>query len=320
MRRPGASPGGGAAVAAKLFAAVPLLAWLLVAPSPALAAGDAVFSDPRPVRVLGYDGDVMEPFVSRDGRYLLFNDSNAPGRDTQLHWAERVDDLTFEHRGLLAGANSPALDAVASLDRGGRLVFVSTRSYPITLSTLYEGRFSAGQVTGVRLLDGVSRHTPGWVSFDAELSADGETLYFVDGRFGPHPVPEEADLVMASKQGDGFVRRADSAALLARVNTAALEYAPAITDDGLELFFTRLDGTSPRIFRATRTRRDQPFATPEPVTAASGFVEAPALTPDGRLLYYHRRDGDRFVLYRLVRRAPRLSLAAPPGLRLERRP
>jgi hypothetical protein len=41
----------------------------------------------------------MEPFVSRDGKYLFFNNLNEPLVNTNLHWAERVDDLHSKHRG-----------------------------------------------------------------------------------------------------------------------------------------------------------------------------------------------------------------------------
>jgi len=44
----------------------------------------------------------MEPFITRDGRYLLFNNSNDPLVDTNLHYAERIDDLTFAYRGEIA--------------------------------------------------------------------------------------------------------------------------------------------------------------------------------------------------------------------------
>jgi hypothetical protein len=73
----------------------------------------ADFSNPVSVTIRGYDSDAMEPFITRDGRYLLFNDSNAPGRDTNLHYAERIDDVTFEYRGQIDGINSTALDGVA---------------------------------------------------------------------------------------------------------------------------------------------------------------------------------------------------------------
>lgn len=36
------------------------------------------FADPERVTIQGYDGDAMEPFLSRDGRFLLFNNRNDP--------------------------------------------------------------------------------------------------------------------------------------------------------------------------------------------------------------------------------------------------
>jgi hypothetical protein len=86
------------------------------------------FRDPKPVTIRGYSGQAMEPFLTRDGRYLLFNNSNDPATDTDLQYAERVDDGTFDYRGKIRGANSAALDAVPSMDREGNLYFVSTRS------------------------------------------------------------------------------------------------------------------------------------------------------------------------------------------------
>src|SRR5690349_21866005 len=114
------------------------------------------FGAPQRVAIRGYGGDAMEPFITRDGRYLLFNNRNDPRVDTNLHYAERVDDVTFDYRGELKGANSPALDGVASVDRDGNLFFISTRSYGQTLSTVYRGRFNGGAVSGVELVQGVS--------------------------------------------------------------------------------------------------------------------------------------------------------------------
>ncbi|NJN64367.1 MAG: hypothetical protein HC882_05415 [Acidobacteria bacterium] len=56
------------------------------------------------VTILGYDGDAMEPFITRDGRFLLFNNRNDPKIDTKLLVAERRDDVTFVYRGELAGS------------------------------------------------------------------------------------------------------------------------------------------------------------------------------------------------------------------------
>jgi hypothetical protein len=148
--------------------------------------------------------------VTRDGRYLFFNNSNASSVDTNLHYADRIDDLTFEYRGEIAGVNTPALDAVASMDRAGRFYFVSTRSYSDTLSTIYSGSFTAGVVDNVALVRGVSGEHLGQVTFDAEISADGNTLYFVDGVFTGGAVPVAADLAVAVRRAGVFERLAEA--------------------------------------------------------------------------------------------------------------
>jgi hypothetical protein len=108
------------------------------------------FRNPRRVTIQGYQGDAMEPFLTRDGRYLLFNNSNDPAVDTNLQYAERIDDLRFVYKGEIDGVNTPALEGVPTIDRNGTLYFVSTRSYAVTLSTLFRGRFDRGRVSTVR--------------------------------------------------------------------------------------------------------------------------------------------------------------------------
>ena len=278
-------------------------------PTPAPTAKpvvDAEFGLPERVEVSGYDGDAMEPFVTPDGRYLLFNNRNDPATNTDLFFAVNVGDDTFAFRGALRGANSAALDAVASADRDGDLFFVSTRSYATTLSTLYRGRLDDGGVTGVELVGGVSPLLPGWVNFDAAINADGSTLYVVDGQYDGGTTPRTADIVIARRVGARFRRLPASGNILRAVNTDALEYAPAVSADGVELFFTRLarGETSPAIYRAVRAQPGQPFGPPLRVAAIDGFAEAPALSPDELSLYYHALEGGRFVILR-SRRARR---------------
>src|SRR6266849_4631567 len=124
----------------------------------------------------------MEPFFSRDREYLFFNNSNDPHVNTNLHWAARVDDLTFQYKGEIGGVNTAALEGVPSMDRSNNFYFVSTRSYNQTASTIYRGIFSSGKLSAIELVPGVSVSTPGIVNFDAEISADGNTLYFVDSQ------------------------------------------------------------------------------------------------------------------------------------------
>lgn len=269
-------------------------------PAPTDPTGNDGFHSPTPVRIVGYGGDAMEPFASRDGLFVYFNDRNDPAVDTNLHFAERLDDSTLVYRGLLDGANGPALDAVASMDDAGLLYFISTRSYDRSLETVHRGRFTGTAVADVQLVDGLSRQQLGRINFDVEVTPDGGAVYLSDGLFTGGAVPAEADLALAVREGTGFRRSSDP--VLAQVNTAALEYAAGISPDGLELFFTRVTGDAPAIYRAVRARRSDPFGPGARVGAADGFVEAPSLSPDSRVLYYHRREADGRYRLHFVRR------------------
>jgi hypothetical protein len=263
-----------------------------------------VFDSPERVTISGYSGDAMEPFMTRDGRYLLFNNLNDPSVNTNLQYAERVDDLNFVYKGEIGGVNTPALEGVPSMDSNNVLYFVSTRSYDQTFSTIYRGNFSNGQVTGVELVPGISRQQPGIVNFDVEVSPDGNTLYFVDSQFA-NGGPQNARLVVATRNGNVFQRAANSDVILQNVNTDVYQYAACISSDGLKLFFTRASqgfAGGPAIYMATRNDVTAPFAPATRIEAITGFVEAPTLSADEGSLYYHKKDGSQFVIYRVTRR------------------
>jgi Tol biopolymer transport system component len=280
------------------------LALLLIgcAKKEAASTSKIAFSAPERVTIRGYAADAMEPSLSPDGNTLFFNDSNAPGRDTNLHFASRIDELTFQYQGPIAGANSTALDAVASMDDVGELFFVSTRSYEQTLSTIFEGSFAAGSVASPSLVEGISRHVPGEIQFDAAIRPDGTALYFVDGQFSNTPLPDTADLALAARGANGFARSVDNAQTFAQVNTAALEYAPCISRDDRELFFTRSAHGRSQLYRSTRNGSDSPFLAPSLIDEVkSGTAEGPALSADERSLYFHQLDGGLFAIFRIRR-------------------
>ncbi len=272
------------------------------------AVSFGTFTNPERVTIQGYSQDAMEPFVSLDGKYLFFNSSNnpPPGTFTNLYYATSTDDpLTFNFVGEIAGANTTALDAVASMDINNKFYFVSNRSYTSTFSTIYWGDFSSGTLSNVALVPGVSKDKPGWVNFDAGISPDGNTLYFVDGFFGTATFPQSAVITIAKRKGDAFVRRADSKTIMHKINTGGLNYAPCPTASDLEFFFTRVDpaniGDGPKIYTATRSKKSKPFGKPVKIAAATGFVEAPTLSADGKSLYFHKQEDGVFVIYRLTR-------------------
>ena len=266
-------------------------------------ASAAEFVGVRQVEIIGYSGEAMEPFVSRDGRYLLFNDSNEPGKNTDLHWAERITSLVFRYGGRIEGANSAALDGVPSLDNQGNLYFVSLRSYRQTLGSIYRSQFRDGHAAKPELVQGLSLGKPGQINFDIEISADGATLYGVDGAFSGGPAPNRAQLFVAHRVGNRFERAANSNEIMAQVNREALQYAPAISSDGLDLYFTRATGSLWwRRLTIEHARRDsvlKPFGRSETLRSVVGVVEAPSLSNDGRELYFHNRTPDGFRVFQV---------------------
>jgi Tol biopolymer transport system component len=271
------------------------------------AAVNNEFSNPVKVTISGYSGHAMEPFISRVGNYLFFNSLN-DGLDTSLYYAERIDDITFVSKGKIAGGVNgipPHLDAVASMDASGRFHFISTRDYPGDYKNVFSGEFSAGSVSNLHAQTGnFYIESPGWIIMDAEVSPDGSALYFVNAHFSTGTVPDLSDIGVAIRSGDDFNSAANSSEIMQNINTGdCLEYAPAISNNGLELFFTRLDprSGSSGIYVAKRDATSVPFKAPEIIGALSGFVEAPSITNDGKTLYYHYIDDGTFAIYKISR-------------------
>lgn len=191
-----------------------------------------VFKNPQRVKIRGYDGGAMEPFITRDGKFLLFNSAaNAFGARKgnriapDLHFARRMDSTTFEYAGKIEGANSDSFDGGPTLDKNNRLYFSSPREYEKTYEMLYSGQFEDGKVTEVELITGnVSKRKGGWLDMDSEISADGRTPYFTDNRWNTkHNVPKSSNMGIAKLVGDKFVRTENSGHILRNINTKELD-------------------------------------------------------------------------------------------------
>ena len=265
--------------------------------SPAPVNPSPTFGKPQRANIIGYSGNSMEPFLSRDGSILFFNNLNAAPENTNLHWSTRINDSTFQYKGELSGINTSALEGVASMDSKGVLYFVSDRNYSTTLSNIYTSKFSNGTISDITLVDGISKNQAGWVNFDVEVDAAGTTLYFVDGRFDQAGGPYEADFAIASKSANGFQRLSNSGDLLKNINTTALEYAACISADNLEFYFTRVavpltNSSVTEIFHASRKSPQEAFEIPVKIESITGFAEAPTISPDGKTLYYHKNENE----------------------------
>jgi hypothetical protein len=263
------------------------------------------FRNPTPVTIEGFTNSAMEPFISYNGEYLLFNTSNVPPNVPSLQYATRINADTFEYDGPIQGTNQPGfLSGTPAMDQDGTLYFVSTRSYPQTLSTIYAGQFSSGGVSDLHQVPGISGGTYGVIDFDVDVSADGRTLYVSSGDFSGG-APTTASIAIFDQVGNGFVPDPRSARILRNVNTPGkLTYAAAISANGLELFFTQAapDGGVPAIYRSVRGETSRPFGPDRPISAITGFVEAPSISADGTTLYYHRLVGSVFQIWEVTRR------------------
>jgi hypothetical protein len=260
------------------------------------------FAPPQAVSIQGYDGHIMEPFISRDGSILFFNNLNAPTENTNLHWCTKINDTRFQYQGELDNVNTESLEGVPTMDKDNNFFFVYTGTYEQTLSTIYRGQFSSGSILHPELVENISRKTPGWVNFDVEVSHDGNTLYFVDGRFDANGGPYESNFVMAQKQGDQFFRDGNAEKIFKNINTNDLEYAAAISKNELEICFTRVAvplnaQSEPKIFIASRNNVNEAFSNVHPIQNITGFVEAPTYDANDQGIYFHKRLNGQHRLY-----------------------
>lgn len=258
------------------------------------------FGQPQKVTVTGYDGIIMEPFLSRDGKTLFFNNLNNPSVNTNLHIATKINDSVFQYNGELKGVNTEYLEGVPTMDENYKIYYVSTRSYDQTFSTIYNGDFNNDSISKNELVEGLSKNKAGWVNFDVEVSKDGKYLYFVDGRFDEKGGPYESSIVLAIKKSEVFERTDEK--ILENINTSDLEYAACISSNMLELYFTRLDlpiseSSEPQIYLSTRKSISDPFKKPYKITQITGFVEGPTISPDDKTIYYHKKENDKSVLF-----------------------
>ncbi|NBP70162.1 MAG: hypothetical protein EBR30_16550 [Cytophagia bacterium] len=265
------------------------------------------FGKEKSVRINGLSFDAMEPFISPDGNYLFFNNLN-DGINTRLYYATRINDSVFNFVGELSGVNQttpPHLDAVADMDANGQFYWTSTRNYSSDLDNLFTGTFSNGTVTNINRVRGnFNKNILGWLVMDHGISQDGQFLYYNNARFDNVNCvgPCETQLGIAKKNSDGtFSRLNNEVAMLQKViNTSYIFYAPYITGDNLELYFTRYTkgrltpNTTFEICVAIREKATEPFSVPQVLFTASmeALIEAPTLTVDKKIMYYHKKYED----------------------------
>lgn len=285
------------------------------------------FGPEKKVNISGLTLDAMEPFISADGNRLFFNSLNSGG-NTNLYAASRLNDTSFTLLGPVGGTQDTSanhLDAVPSLDSANNFFWVSLRGYPGSLENLHRGKYSGANVTQLKRVYGnfniYSFNSPfGWLIMDAAINYQGNLLYFCNAKFDFSNtscvgIPCEAKLGVAQKINDSIFNRVpNSNALFSYVNDTLqyLVYAPQITKDGLELYYTRMQKGTPHteICVSIRNSVTDTFSSPSVIQANLGFApEAASPSLDKQKLYYHQKDANGHYRIYLRYREPTTGLS-----------
>lgn len=273
-----------------------------------LTAQTPMFGNEIHVTINGLTFDAMEPALSTDGNAMFFNSLNN-GTTTSLFYAAKVNDSVFNYVGPVPVVNqtvTPRLDAVASLDSVNNFYWVSTRNYPADFDNLHRIRFlTSGYTNFGRVHGDFYIYSPGWLIMDAGINFYGNKLIYCNAFFNncANAVPCIASMGIASKINDStFNKDANTDLLMANVNDTAnyIVYAPALTKDGLELYYSRLlkNSIQTEIMVATRSNTNSAFGLPTLLVGAPYIVpEAPTVSTDKSKMYYHRKNGSVFELY-----------------------
>jgi hypothetical protein len=272
------------------------------------------FGNETPVTINGLTFDAMEPSLSTDGNALFFNSLN-DGITTSLYYASKVNDSVFNYVGLVPIINqtiTPRLDAVASSDSSNNFYWVSLRSYPTYLENLYRIKFlNVGYTNYGKVYGDFYINQPGYLIMDATTNYYGNQLIYCNAYFNNcSGLPCKASMGIAAKINDStFNKVINTSSLMYNVNDTVnyIVYAPHITKDGLELYYTRLlkTGTQTEIVVSVRTNTINPFSVPAVLVSSPSIApEGPTLTSDKSKMYYHKKSGSLYKIFYQKRITP----------------
>lgn len=275
------------------------------------------FSNEQKIKIIGYEGDAMEPYISRDEKYLFFNSYQGKTKK-DLYYAEKINDISFQYKGIIKKTNTNEVDANPSMDKANNFYFISTRDINSgDFNTIYTGIFKNGTLENLKKINGSINidknfmNKKFWLNMGVEISKDGNTMYTSNARFkAGKNFPVEGDIRLAKKEGKTFNIPPNESEILKNINTDyAIEYAGEASEDDLELFYSQVVLSNPpkfRLYISKRKNREDPFEIPKLIQEPfqndkNAFVEAPTLSPDGNRLYYHKLDNDKFSIFMLSR-------------------
>jgi hypothetical protein len=250
---------------------------------------------PYPINTAGAEDS---GFITPDGNtfYIFFTpDPNIPVQQqlddgvTGIWVSQKVDGVWQDMgRVLLQDTNKQALDGCEFV-QGNKMWFASAR-------TGYSGIcwFIADYINGGWTNWRDAGFDPGYEVGELDITADGKELYFHSARAGGKGNYD----IWVSKKEDGKWLPPENIEIL---NSPEMEGWPSLTEDGNELWFTRIYLGSPAIFRSKKVNDNWQ----EPEIIISQFAGESSIDQEGNVYFTHHfyKDGvmleaDIYIAYR----------------------
>ena len=262
-----------------------------------------IWHEPMPLEgPVNTAGAEDSPFITPDGNTLYFWFNGDQSKDvhlqvkdpmTGLYWAKKVDGEWQEpERLFLQYFNRIGFDGDPSV-HGNTLWFGSIREGNYRDIDIWTAEFVNGRWVNWSNAGEILNEV--YEIGELHITADGNEMYFGSTRAGGKG---QSDIWVTSKV-DGEWQDPEN---IIAVNTQASEGQPFISEDGNELWFTRLT-PAPAIFRSLKV--DGKWQPPELVL--SNLAGEPTLDAAGNLYFVHHRwddtlarvtEADIYVCYR----------------------
>lgn len=271
------------------------------------------FSAEKKVIIKWYSGDVMEPYISKDDKYLFFN-SNKWKTSKDLFYAKKINDITFQYMGEIWWINTLDVDWNPTMDSNNNFYFISTRSLSSwDFNTLYSWKFNNWFIKNLKKVEWtINLKKRMWINMWIEISGDWNTMYTSNARFKiGNNFPSEWDIRFAIKEWNEFNIPKNEKSILKNINTTyAIEYAGELSNNQLEIFYSQVTLSKPPKFKLYVSKRnsiDEAFWIPKIIDEPFlddefAFVEWPTLSMDWKKLYYHKLKNWKFSIYMISRK------------------
>lgn len=237
-------------------------------------------------------GVQTEPAIRYDGKFLCWQNKVGGSLDVKLRCAKRKDDTDFDHLGSMqdGGVVMKGVVTPGFAPDGKRLYWFDLNELDIR-SGVFDGNRDRN-LSGVRDENMPFLATEFWI---------GPELYYETGRvltmvFTRREFLDELKMDIGRVQMLGGAWVDVTGAEFANVNTADLEYAPAVSCQGRQLTFTRIvlpivPGILPQMYISTRADTASPWGTPTAYDEQFEFNEAMSMRCHDERAYFHAFGG-----------------------------